>query len=177
MHSQEIFQEWDRMETQQALAALLRGDSDAAADSLGRMTWALLATLARESGCPTEGPLAWAIWRKANSEGDAKTAIVAMSHCGYMPFQGYPLARQTCAIRIERSELTCADGSLIVTYSFQNDLPHHLRRRAYEQALARLKAEWPDTSCISVATTGQGYSAHRPARVLPCSCNLMPDHP
>lgn len=177
MHSQEVFAEWDCLETQQALTALLRGDSDAAAERLSRMTWPLLAELAREASCPTEGPLAWAIWRKSNSEPDPRAAIFAMCHCGYLPFQGYPLVRQIHSIHIDRSELTCADGSLIVAYTFQNDLPHQLRRRAYELALARLKAEWPDTSCIYVAMTGQGYSARCPSQVLLCTCNPKSEHP
>ncbi len=58
------------------------------------MTWPLLAKLAREAGCPTEGPLARAIWRKSNDERNCQTAIFAMSHCGYVPFRGYPLVRQ-----------------------------------------------------------------------------------
>jgi hypothetical protein len=170
MHAEELLAEWDRLETKQALAALLRGDSDVAADSLGRMTWSLLAELAREAGCPTEGPLAWVIWRKSNRECDAREAVIAMGHCGYLPFQGYPLVRQALTIPIDRYELTCTDGSPIVTYTFPADVPHHLRRRAYELAMERLKADWPETSQLYVATSGQGYSVHCPAHMQPCTC-------
>lgn len=170
MHALEMIAEWDRLETKQALVALLRGDSDVAAESMGRMTWSLLAELTREAGCPTEGPLAWAIWRKSNRERDPRDAIRAMCHCGYVPFQGYPLVHQALTIRIERTELTCADGSLTVTYTFPADVPHHLRRRAYELTMARLRAEWPDTSQVHVATSGQGYSIHCPAHMQPCIC-------
>lgn len=170
MHAQEAIEEWDRLEIKQALAALLRGDSDAAAESLGRMTWSLLAELAREAGCPTEGPLAWAIWRKSNHERAPRDAVIAVGHCGYVPFQGYPLVRQALTIPIERYELTCADGSFTITYTFPADVPHHLRRRAYELAMARLKTDWPDTSQVYVATSGQGYSVRRPSHLQPCTC-------
>lgn len=177
MHAQEVIEEWDCLETKQALAALLRGDSDAAAESFGRMTWSLLAELAREAGCPTEGPLAWAIWRKSNRERHPREAVIAMSHCGYLPFQGYPLVRQTLTIPIERYELTCNDGSLMVTYTFPADVPHYLRRRAYELAMARLKVDWADASQVYVATSGQGYCVRRPAHMLPCTCLAKKENP
>ena len=173
MHAQEVLAEWDRLETKQALTALLRGDSDAAAESMGRMTWSLLAELAREAGCPTEGPLAWAIWRKSNREPDPKEAVSAMCHGGYLPFQGYPLVRRALTIPIERYELTCADGSLTITYTFPADVPRHLRRRAYELAMTQLKADWPDTSQVYIATAGQGYSVHCPTHMQPCTCKAI----
>lgn len=160
----------DGLETTQALAALLRGDVDSAAHHLQRMAWPLLVELAKKADCPSEGPLAWAIWRKSSNEPDPKAAIFAMSECGYVPFQGYPLVRQSLVIDVRRTEITCADGSTIIDYTFRDDLPHHLRRRAYDHALARLKAEWPDTSQVYVATTGQGYSVRHTRDLLPCTC-------
>jgi hypothetical protein len=158
-------------EVKQALAALLRGDADGAAYHLQRMAWPLLVELAKEADCPSEGPLAWAIWRKSANEPDPKVAIFAMSECAYVPFQGYPLVRQSLVIQIVRTEITCADGSAIITYTFRDDLPHQLRRRAYDQALARLKVEWPDTSRVYVAATGRGYSVRCPRNLQPCTCN------
>ena len=171
MNTQEVFAEWDRLETQQALSALLRSDPEAAAESLGRMTWPLLARLARGADCPTEGPLAWAIWRKSNHERDAISAVFAMAQCGYLPFQGYPLVRQVPAIKIARTECNCTDGSMIINYLFHRDLPFHMRPRAYEQAMAMLKAEWPDTSHVYIGLTGQGYSVRHPGKLLECTCN------
>ncbi|MCC6189023.1 MAG: hypothetical protein IT318_08305 [Anaerolineales bacterium] len=161
----------DGLETTQALAALLRGDADSAAHHLQRMAWPLLVGLAKGADCPSEGPLAWAIWRKSNSEPDPKEAVFAMSECGYVPFQGYPLVRQSLVIQIVRTEIACADGSTFITYTFRDDLPNHLRHRAYDQALARLKADWPDTSQVYVATTGQGYAVRCPREYLNCTRN------
>ncbi len=64
-----------------------------------------------------------------------------------------------------------ADGSTFITYTFRDDLPNHLRHRAYDQALARLKADWPDTSQVYVATTGQGYAVRCPREYLNCTRN------
>ena len=163
--------DWDHLETKQALAALLRGDSDAAANYLGWMTWPLLVELTREAGCPTEGPLAWAIWRKSNYERDPKAAVAAMADCGYVPFQGYPLVRQVPVIQIARTECNCTDGSTIINYMFHKEMPFHMRPRAYERAMAMLKAEWPDSSRVYVGVTGQGYSVRCPGQLLPCACN------
>ncbi len=164
----------DGLEVKQALAALLRGDVDSAADHLLRMTWPLLVELVKESDCPSEGPLAWAIWRKSNYAPDPRAAVFAMSKCGFVPFQGYPLVRQALVIQIVRTELAWPDGSTIINFTFCEDTPHHMRRRAYELALARLKAEWPDTSRVYIATTGQGCSVRCHSHVLRCTCNARP---
>jgi hypothetical protein len=177
MSDQTIRCNGDGLETKQALAALLRGDADSAAHHLQRMAWPLLVELAKEADCPSEGPLAWAIWRKSNNEPDPRAVIFAMSECGYVPFQGYPLVRLDLVIEIRRTEAICTDGSTIISYTFRDDLPHHLRRHAYDQALARVKAEWPDTGQVYVATTGQGYSVHCPSEVLECTCNADPAPP
>ncbi len=169
MISQMAHCDMDGLEMKQALAALLRGDVDSAVHHLQRMAWPVLVELAKAADCPSEGPLAWAIWRKSKNEPDSKAAVFAMSECGYVPFQGYSLVRQALVIQIARTEIACADGSTIITYTFRDHLPHHPRRRAYDQAPARLKAEWPDTSQVYVATTGQGHSVRCVSQVLPCA--------
>lgn len=75
-----------------ALASLLRADVNATAAYLEQMTWQALVALAIEAHSPTEGPLAWAIWRKSNTEPDAAVACRAMQQAGYTPFQGYPFS-------------------------------------------------------------------------------------
>ena len=87
------------------------------------------------------------------------------------------LVRQTLTIPVDRYELTCADGSVMVTYTFPAGVPHYLRQRAYELAMARLKADWPDASQVYVATSGQGYCVRRPAHLVPCTCLAEKDNP
>lgn len=81
-----------------ALASLLRADVNATAAHMERMSWPTLVALAIEARSPTEGPLAWAIWRKSNTEPDAPAACRAMRQAGYAPFQGYPLQRYSAPI-------------------------------------------------------------------------------
>ena len=162
---------FDALEIKHALTALLRRDLDQAADHLRRLAWPALIELAHASGYPTEGPLAWAIWRKSNLEPDPKTAILGMTRCGYVAFQGYPLVRLEQPVQITRSEFNCTDGSLFITYTFPTELPAAARPRAYELAMAVLKAEWPDPSRVYIGATGQGYSVRVPDKALPCTCN------
>ena len=177
MSDQPKLTDLDRLEMRQALAALLRNDLDGAAERLGRMAWTSLVELAHAAGSPTEGPLAWAIWRKSNLETDPKVAILAMTRCGYVPYQGYPLIRQPQPINITRTEFNCTDGSAIITYTFPTDVPASARPRAYEMAMAVLKAEWPDANRVYIGATGQGYTVRVPGKPLPCTCNPTPKLP
>jgi hypothetical protein len=51
-----------------------------------------LARATRALECPTDGGIAWLVWRISNS--DRLPAAIAdefMREAGYVPFQGYPL--------------------------------------------------------------------------------------
>ena len=141
------------------------------------MTWPSLVELAHAAGSPTEGPLAWAIWRKSNLEPDPRVAILAMTRCGYVAYQGYPLVRLPQPVNITRTEFNCTDDSAIISYTFPADVPAAARARAYELAMAVLKAEWPDANRVYIGATGQGYTARVPGKPLPCTCNPTPKQP
>lgn len=55
------------------------------------LSWDTLTCLAAELGVPTDGNIAWAIWRKSNYEPSTVVASQAMRAMGYEPFKGYPL--------------------------------------------------------------------------------------
>lgn len=80
------------------------------------------------------------------------------------------LAQEAVPIRITHREETAADGTVIHSYDFAEDLPRQLRRMAYQQALAALKRDFPDAGGkYPIALRGIGYTLTL-IRLADCTC-------
>ena len=63
--------------------------------ALMKMTHEEIARYYRALGTPTVGLFAFALWRFCSGNLDGSSAADIYTHCGYIPFQGYPLKQNS----------------------------------------------------------------------------------